>query len=379
MADDEKEYSEEEEDNEGAEKEPQQKASEAELAMEKMRKKKEEEEAYWVEYLEQRKKQRAKEEDELRKLKERQVKRKERRKEEEKNLIVLRKQQEEQRIRDMEEKKARDAEAKRKRLEEAERKRQAMQEALQKKAKEPVTPNYVITRRNEDGTTGTTLMHTMLDKFADIAKTKEQLLEDKKIALSVRVKPLQIEGLNVLELRQKAQELWEAIVRLESEKYDLEERRKRQEYDLKELSERQKQINRSNALKKGLDPDALSGKYPPMIQVASKYERRLDRRSFHDKKSLYEGGLEKTYEKTKANQWEEKLKNFQEKGPSRLLKWDPSAPKVKEDEKAQDDDEEGMPSPFAEGKAEAASQEKKANEDEEEEEEEEEDEEEEEE
>lgn len=66
----------------------------------------------------------------------------------------------------------------------------------------------------------------------ELAKTKEQLAEDKKIALQVRVKPLQIENANVQELRQKAQSLWDALVRLESEKYDLEERKKRQEYDV---------------------------------------------------------------------------------------------------------------------------------------------------
>lgn len=65
-----------------------------------------------------------------------------------------------------------------------------------------------------------------------MAKTKEQLAEDKKIALQLRIKPLQIEGLGVKELKEKAQALWEAIVRLESEKYDLEERKKRQEYDV---------------------------------------------------------------------------------------------------------------------------------------------------
>ncbi|XP_035229268.1 troponin T-like [Stegodyphus dumicola] len=311
--------------------------------MEKMRKKKEEEEAMWAEYIEQRKKQRAKEEEELRKLKERQIKRKERRKEEEKKLLALKKQQEAQRIKEMEEKKAREAEAKKKRLEEAERKRQAMQEALQRnKIQEPVTPNFVITKRNEDGS-----LHPALEKFPsalymrnEMAKTKEQLAEDKKIAIAVRVKPLNIENLTVAELRQKAQELWQCIVRLESEKYDLEERRKRQEYDLKELSERQRQINRSKALKKGLDPDALSGKYPPMIQVASKYERRLDRRSFVDKKSLYEGGYMSQIEASVASEWENKIKNFKERGPSRLPKWDPTAPKSKEKPEAREPVEE---------------------------------------
>ncbi|GFQ91682.1 troponin T, skeletal muscle [Trichonephila clavata] len=347
MADSEREYCEEEEEeaeeDTGVEEkdepkadlseEPKPEISEAELAMEKMRKKKEEEEAMWAEYIEQRKKQKAKEEEELRKLKERQMKRKERRKEEEKKLLALKKQQEAQRIKEMEEKKAREAEAKKKRLEEAEKKRQAMQDALQRnKIQEPVTPNFIITKRNEDGSVvpGIDKFPSSLYMKAELSKTKEQLAEDKKIALAFRVKPLQIENLSVAELKQRALQLWDVIVRLESEKYDLEERRKRQEYDLKELSERQRQINRSKALKKGLDPEALSGKYPPMINVASKYERRLDRRNFSDKKSLFEGGYVSQLEAMTSSEWENRMRNFKERGPSRLLKWNPNEPKNKE-------------------------------------------------
>lgn len=114
-------------------------------------------------------------------------------------------------------------------------------------------------------------------------KTKEQLEEEKKISLSIRIKPLEIDGFSIEKLRSKANELWDTIVKLETEKYDLEERQKRQDYDvskkektfeekiritqfsqtqLKELKERQKQQLRHKALKKGLDPEALTGKYP---------------------------------------------------------------------------------------------------------------------
>ena len=73
-------------------------------------------------------------------------------------------------------------------------------------------------------------------------------------------------------LKAKASELWEVIVKLETEKYDLEERQKRQDYDviffkdfltftnisylqLKELKERQRQQNKQKAIKLGLDPE----------------------------------------------------------------------------------------------------------------------------
>lgn len=63
-------------------------------------------------------------------------------------------------------------------------------------------------------------------------KTKEQLEEEKKISLSIRIKPLSIDNLSIDKLRAKAQELWDQIVKLETEKYDLEERQKRQDYDV---------------------------------------------------------------------------------------------------------------------------------------------------
>lgn len=67
------------------------------------------------------------------------------------------------------------------------------------------------------------------------AKTKEQLEEEKKISLSIRIKPLDIDNMTIAALKTKAAELWETIVKLETEKYDLEERQKRQDYDVRFL------------------------------------------------------------------------------------------------------------------------------------------------
>lgn len=64
-------------------------------------------------------------------------------------------------------------------------------------------------------------------------KTKEQLEEEKRISLSIRIKPLSIDNLSLDKLKEKATDLWECIVKLETEKYDLEERQKRQEYDVR--------------------------------------------------------------------------------------------------------------------------------------------------
>ena len=72
----------------------------------------------------------------------------------------------------------------------------------------------------------------MLPAQMDRNKTKEQLDEEKKISLAIRIKPLDLTGLNEQKLRAKATELWDLIVKLETEKYDLEERQKRQDYDV---------------------------------------------------------------------------------------------------------------------------------------------------
>merc|ERR1712209_290823 len=138
------------------------------------------------------------------------------------------------------------------------------------------------------------------------ADKKAKEAEEKKISLSIRIKPLDLDAMDGDQLTNKASELWETIVRLETEKYDLEERQKRQDYDLKELKERQKQQLRQKAMKKGLDPEALTGKYPPKIRMYSKYERRTDTRTYEDRRKLYEGGWEVVRAEHLQALWKEK-------------------------------------------------------------------------
>lgn len=159
-------------------------------------------------------------------------------------------------------------------------------------------------------------------------KTKEQLAEDKKIAMDFRIKPLKTDGLAGNELKKIVNELWDSIVQLESDKYDLEEEQKRQEYHLKELLERQKQINKNKALKMGLDLEELNSNIPPKVRLASKYERKVDRRTFIDKTSLFNGGYVQIVESEKNKNWQEKIGQFKEThGDKRVPKWDPSAPR----------------------------------------------------
>merc|ERR1711868_292201 len=201
------------------------------------------------EYINEWRKQRAKEEEELKRLKEKQAKRKEIRAEQEKKLAQQKKEEEE---------------------------RLRKEEAAGQGSKGP--------KKTDSG------MGNVQDARREMTKTKEQLEEEKKISLSIRIKPLDLDAMDGDQLTNKASELWDTIVRLETEKYDLEERQKRQDYDLVELKERQKMQLRQKAKKLGLDPEALTGKYPPKIRMYSKYERRTDTRTYEDRRKLYEGG-----------------------------------------------------------------------------------------
>merc|ERR1712059_241087 len=220
------------------------------------------------EYISEWRKTREKEEEELKKLKEKQAKRKEIRAEQEKKLNQQKKEAD---------KKAAEAEEKKKQLEEQESKRQAMLEAQ---------------KAEGGGGKKSTAGVGAGDQRKEMTKTKEQLEEEKKIALSIRIKPLQLESMDSDELKAKAEELFNIVVALETDKYDYEQKKVTQERDLQELKERQKAQLRQKAIKKGLDPEALVGKYPPMIRMYSKYERRTDTRTYDDRKKLYEGGWE---------------------------------------------------------------------------------------
>merc|ERR1711915_568375 len=235
------------------------------------------------------------------------------------------------------EKKAKEAEEKKKRLEEAEAKRQEMLES-QKASKEAGG----AAKKSGGGASN--------DARREMTKTKEQLEEEKKIALSIRIKPLELESLDSDEIKQKAEELFKIIVQLETDKYDYEQRKLTQELDLKELKERQKAQLRAKALKKGLDPEALTGKYPPKIRMYSKYERRTDTRSYDDRKKMYEGGWEVVRAEHLEGVWKEKYDEWSKRPSRRLPKWfgerpgkkkgDPETPEGGEEEEAAAAEEE---------------------------------------
>merc|ERR1719430_605871 len=236
------------------------------------------------------------------------------------------------------ERKAKEAEEKKKRLEEAEAKRQEMLEAQKAQKAEQLDKKKSVAGG------------PISDTRKELSKTKEQLEEEKKIALSIRIKPLDLEALDSDELKAKVEDLFKTVIQLETDKYDYEQRKLTQELDLKELKERQKAQLRAKALKKGLDPEALTGKYPPKIRMYSKYERRTDTRSYDDRKKLYEGGWEVVRSEHLEKDWKEKYDEFSKRPAKKLPKWfgerpgkkkgDPETPEGEEDVEAAPADEE---------------------------------------
>merc|ERR1712241_915835 len=249
--------------------------------------------------------------------------------EQEKKLNAQKKEEEDKLRQEEADRKAKEAEEKKKRLEEAEAKRQEMLEA-QKAQKADAAEK----KKSVAGGPGN-------DARKELSKTKEQLEEEKKIALSIRIKPLALEEMDSDELKSKAEELFNIVVALETDKYDYEQRRITQDYELNELKERQKAQLRQKALKKGLDPEAFSGKYPPPIRMYSKYERRTDTRTYEDRKKLYEGGWEVIRAESLDAIWKEKYEEWTKRPSKRLPKWfgerpgkkagDPETPEGEED------------------------------------------------
>merc|ERR1712037_241379 len=187
------------------------------------------------------------------------------------------------------------------------------------------------------------------DARKELSKTKEQLEEEKKIALSIRIKPLELEALDSDEMKDKVGELFKTIIQLETDKYDYEQRKLTQELDLKELKERQKAQLRAKALKKGLDPEAFTGKYPPKIRMYSKYERRTDTRSYDDRKKLYEGGWEVVRSEHLEASWKEKYDEFSKRPSKKLPKWFGERPgKKKGDPETPEGEEEAEAAPAEE-------------------------------
>lgn len=260
-----------------------------------------------MEYIKEWRKTREKDEEELRKLKEKQARRKEIRAEQERILNQQKKEDEDRLRREEAERRAEVDNSKIKRLREAEAKRQQMMEAQKSQIKDKGSKSSGGAARP--------------DVRRELSKTREQLEEEQKLALAMRIKPLDLGVMDTYELKEKAMELYNIVVQLETDKYDFEQRKISQDYELKELKGRQKTQLRQKAIKKGLDPDALFGAHPPKVHMYSKYERRLDTRTYDDRKKLYEGGWDVIRLEAMENMLVERYEEWASRPAKRLPRW----------------------------------------------------------
>jgi len=120
-------------------------------------------------------------------------------------------------------------------------------------------------------------------------RSAEEIAEAKRNYMSIVSRPVDVSNMMPNDIKLKIKQLYSRIVKLEGDKYDLEQRKSRQEYDLKELDSRRQQEARNKALKMGLNEDEMQiGKHPPKVLTASRFDRVVDRRGYGDKREIFE-------------------------------------------------------------------------------------------
>jgi len=132
----------------------------------------------------------------------------------------------------------------------------------------------------------------------DSQKSKEQMDIEKQNIILSRIVPFGIEGLDYAGLCERAKALHQVIWNLEANCYDYQQKFERQNYDMMELAERARQMNRGRR-RTPTGHTGLGGSVfpwiaqnfataPPKISLFSKYERQKDRRTFTERRLIYQ-------------------------------------------------------------------------------------------
>ncbi|KAH7730780.1 CBN-TNT-2 protein [Aphelenchoides avenae] len=257
--------------------------TEAEKAMLAAKKRHEEEEAAkLLDYEERRKQELQRIEQDLIELREKQQQRRLEREAEEREYAEKRRQAEERRRAEEEERKNKIL-ADKARREEEKRRRQDLMAGSFMGGLAAAGVNYTVTKKDGE------IPGVVSETKGRRGPTAEQIAEAKRNYLASINRPVDVSNLLPNDIKAKIKQLHSRILRLESEKYDLEKRHERQEYDLKELGARQQQQARSKALERGVDPESVQDiKHPAKVRVASQFDRQIDRRNYGDKREIFE-------------------------------------------------------------------------------------------
>jgi len=261
--------------------------TEAEQAMLDAKRRHEEEEAARLRsYEENRKLEKIKVDEELAQLKQRQVERRREWEQEERQYADQRRADEERKRAEIDARKAKIEEAKTKREEEKQKRQLVMAGAFVGGAAGSAPGRNFTVQKKEDGQKAGSGSEGQKRK----GKTAEEIASEKANYMSIVNRPVDVSNLLPNDLKAKIKQLHAKIVRLESEKYDLSKRHERQDYDLKELAERESQRARNKALAMGVEIEqAESGHVrPPKINVSSKFDRQVDRRSYKERYDQFE-------------------------------------------------------------------------------------------
>merc|ERR1719278_1484010 len=149
-------------------------------------------------------------------------------------------------------------------------------------------------------------------------KSKEQL--EMEEALAQRIRPLNLEGMDSDQLKDRLQEYWRAFSSLKSEKAQLEKRFEEQSHEIKEAQEKLSEIVLAKQAKKGVDMERLAlgpggkpSKHPPKKQMVSKYAKAgKGDRSYDERKDMYEAGVDLIRPKMLENVWQAKFSAWME-------------------------------------------------------------------
>lgn len=151
--------------------------------------------------------------------------------------------------------------------------------------KKPAGKNFTIVKKDPEESAAAAAP----GDSGGVMPSKEEMEEKRAEHVAALLRRWNFDGLGADDLKEKIKELYGEICKAEAARYDLEKRQERQEYDMRELEERERQKARQDAIRKGLDAEeAAASKHPPKVQVQSKYDRQIDRRSYGDRHTLFD-------------------------------------------------------------------------------------------
>merc|ERR1712156_1129680 len=121
-----------------------------------------------------------------------------------------------------------------------------------------------------------------MDARKEMSKTKEQVEEEMKISLRIRIKPLDLDAMDSDELKAKAQKIWDTILQLETDKYDYEQRQLDQDYELKELAKKLPKWFGVRPGKKAGDPETPEGEEEAAAEEAAEEEYEEEEEDYEE-------------------------------------------------------------------------------------------------